>query len=272
MTKPLRSRVGISVPATSANLGPGFDSFGLALDIRDAYVAEVVETPGVAVESSGVDSEDLPRDDSHLVARSMLLGCERLQLEYMSPHFFLAAVARASLQNPGFGERVRIVFAGEVFREVGDWAAQLGLADKVEQVGPVAPARAVELIRGADALLLTLYGTRACGYNWCVPSKTYSYLATGKPILGLVGEGETRDIVRRAGTGMIVEPDDIEGIAGALLRIFEEQEGGRAAATADWDFIRQFAGPVQQGLLVDFVSRVAGWGQAESCSEAVCST
>lgn len=75
MTKPPRSRVGISVPATSANLGPGFDSFGLALDIRDVYVAEVVETPGVAVVSSGVDSDDLPRDESHLVARSMLLGC-----------------------------------------------------------------------------------------------------------------------------------------------------------------------------------------------------
>ena len=80
MTKPRQSRVEVSVPATSANLGPGFDSFGLALDIRDTYVAEVVESPGVVVASTGQDSDELPRDDSHLVARSMLAGCERLNL------------------------------------------------------------------------------------------------------------------------------------------------------------------------------------------------
>ena len=36
-------RVRVTVPATSANLGPGFDSLGLALSIRDEVSAEVVE-------------------------------------------------------------------------------------------------------------------------------------------------------------------------------------------------------------------------------------
>ncbi|TXH44337.1 MAG: homoserine kinase, partial [Actinobacteria bacterium] len=38
--------VAIEVPATSANLGPGFDSLGLALELRDRYTAEIV--PGSA--------------------------------------------------------------------------------------------------------------------------------------------------------------------------------------------------------------------------------
>ena len=33
-------RVSVSVPATSANLGPGFDSFGLALDIRNVVTID----------------------------------------------------------------------------------------------------------------------------------------------------------------------------------------------------------------------------------------
>ncbi|MGZ4496564.1 MAG: homoserine kinase, partial [Nocardioides sp.] len=37
VTGPVR----VSVPATSANLGPGFDSLGLALDLRDELEAEV---------------------------------------------------------------------------------------------------------------------------------------------------------------------------------------------------------------------------------------
>ncbi|MFI0433669.1 MAG: homoserine kinase [Candidatus Nanopelagicales bacterium] len=42
--------VTVEVPATSANLGPGFDSLGLALELRDRYTAEAVPAggPGVA--------------------------------------------------------------------------------------------------------------------------------------------------------------------------------------------------------------------------------
>jgi len=38
------SRVVISVPASTANLGPGFDTFGLALDMRSTYAVEVLPT------------------------------------------------------------------------------------------------------------------------------------------------------------------------------------------------------------------------------------
>jgi hypothetical protein len=37
--------VSVSVPATSANLGPGFDCLGLALDLRDTLTAEVYDGP-----------------------------------------------------------------------------------------------------------------------------------------------------------------------------------------------------------------------------------
>jgi homoserine kinase len=62
--------VTITVPATSANLGPGFDSLGLALDLRDTLVGEVLPA-GLEVEVSGAGSESVPRDESHLVVRSM---------------------------------------------------------------------------------------------------------------------------------------------------------------------------------------------------------
>lgn len=63
--------VRVSVPATSANLGPGFDTLGLALDLRDELEAEVV-TSGleVVVEGQGSDG-GVALDESHLVVRSM---------------------------------------------------------------------------------------------------------------------------------------------------------------------------------------------------------
>lgn len=62
--------VGVSVPATSANLGPGFDSLGLALDLRDELEAEVLGG-GLVVEVEGAGADGVPRDESHLVVRAM---------------------------------------------------------------------------------------------------------------------------------------------------------------------------------------------------------
>jgi homoserine kinase len=62
--------VRVTVPATSANLGPGFDSLGLALGMRDSLVGEVTGS-GLEVEVDGVCADDVPRDESHLVVRAM---------------------------------------------------------------------------------------------------------------------------------------------------------------------------------------------------------
>ena len=66
-----------SVPATSANLGPGFDSLGLALDLRDRLEAEVLPA-GLVVEVQGAGAGAVPLDESHLVVRAMRAGFEAL--------------------------------------------------------------------------------------------------------------------------------------------------------------------------------------------------
>lgn len=62
--------VRVRVPATSANLGPGFDAFGLALGLYDDVVARVGEG-GIVVDVAGEGADDVPRDKRHLVIRSM---------------------------------------------------------------------------------------------------------------------------------------------------------------------------------------------------------
>lgn len=62
--------VEVSVPATSANLGPGYDCLGLALGLRDRLRAEVVAS-GLEIEVSGEGADAVPRDASHLVIRAM---------------------------------------------------------------------------------------------------------------------------------------------------------------------------------------------------------
>jgi homoserine kinase len=70
--------VRVRVPATSANLGPGFDSFGLALGVHDELVAMVTEDEGVLVEVDGECADSLPRDETHLVVRAMRRAFDHL--------------------------------------------------------------------------------------------------------------------------------------------------------------------------------------------------
>lgn len=65
--------VTVEVPATAANLGPGFDCFGLALDWRERVNLAVIEQ-GYQIEVSGEGAAELPRDESHLIIRSALVG------------------------------------------------------------------------------------------------------------------------------------------------------------------------------------------------------
>lgn len=76
VTGPVR----VSVPATSANLGPGFDSLGLALSLRDELEAEVTAS-GLEVRVDGAGAADVPRDESHLVVRAMRAAFAELDPE-----------------------------------------------------------------------------------------------------------------------------------------------------------------------------------------------
>jgi homoserine kinase len=68
--------VHVRSPATSANLGPGYDALGLALSWYDDVVARVGED-GLRVDVAG-EGEALVRDETHLVVRSMRATFDRL--------------------------------------------------------------------------------------------------------------------------------------------------------------------------------------------------
>lgn len=68
-----------SVPATSANLGPGFDSLGLALDLWNHFELRLSTTDrSITVETNGEGASTLPGDHTHLAAEILLDEIRRL--------------------------------------------------------------------------------------------------------------------------------------------------------------------------------------------------
>jgi len=80
-------QVTVRVPATSANLGPGFDALSLALGLHDVVEARIIPD-GVVIEVSGVGEDAAAAGEEHLVIRAMR-----------------AAFGAAGRQPPGIGLR-----------------------------------------------------------------------------------------------------------------------------------------------------------------------
>ncbi len=61
----------VRVSASSANLGPGFDSLGLALELYDVLAAQVADEKCLEVDVAGEGAEELRRDAKNLVVKAM---------------------------------------------------------------------------------------------------------------------------------------------------------------------------------------------------------
>jgi homoserine kinase len=71
MTLPVGLSVAVKVPATTANLGPGFDTLGLALSLYDELSVTVRSTPGATVRVIGIGEGAVPLDETNLVVRAI---------------------------------------------------------------------------------------------------------------------------------------------------------------------------------------------------------
>ena len=106
------SSVRVRVPASSANIGPGFDSIGLALGIWDEYVVTATAEPGLSIEVEGEGAGELPCDERHLVHRSMLRAWEQLDIE--PPAGLHLSCRNAVPQGRGLGSSATSIVAGIV--------------------------------------------------------------------------------------------------------------------------------------------------------------
>jgi homoserine kinase len=101
----------VLAPASSANLGPAFDSAGLALDLWDEYSAEITQERGVRVDVAGEGAQSVPRDCSHLVAEAMKRGFDALNVR--PPGFTLRCTNRIP-HGMGLGSSAAAIIGGLV--------------------------------------------------------------------------------------------------------------------------------------------------------------
>ena len=128
-------RVTITVPATSANLGPGFDIFGLALQLQNEVEAILTDDGAVTVSVDRDAPPELRDPATNLVARAYRSACA--QLGVAMPSARLTCVNRIPLRR-GLGSSAAAALAGTLAAcalHAGPWDEEQILAHVTEFEG-----------------------------------------------------------------------------------------------------------------------------------------
>jgi homoserine kinase len=208
----------VRLPATSANLGPGFDSAGLALDLWNRFTLAAGQ-PGheLSVEIAGEGATELPRDASNLVYQTFL---DELAAEGVRPVERLRLGSDNAIPcASGLGSSSAAVLAGLVFARAY-LARRRGEPYRFDTAEKSAIlARGVEIEGHGDNLAPALFGGLVIVYTEgrrflfrqvpmeprqvvvCVPA--YEYL-TATARAALPTEVPLRDAVYNLGRSMLV--------------------------------------------------------------------
>jgi glycosyltransferase involved in cell wall biosynthesis len=132
------------------------------------------------------------------------------------PRPFLTALARV--------DGVTARFVGDFRAADREWAS--AIMDRIELI-PYAPhRRALELQRSSEALLLLIPEADGRGRG-VLSGKVFEYLAAERPILAVVPpDGAAANLIRETGAGVVVAPDDIDGIERELVAMRDRWRAG----------------------------------------------
>ena len=174
----------------------------------------------------------------------------------------LLDAARAFADDPGLADVVAVVNGGGSRRH--ELEARAAGLDNVRFVDLQPAARLPEVLAAADVHTVLLRRGLA---RSSVPSKLYSILAAGRPVLASVDAGtEVATTIERAGAGISVAPEDPEAFTAALRRLLDHPAGTAAMGAAGRAFVEGWASPAAvaeayEALFLELVDRRRGRGR-----------
>ena len=100
------------------------------------------------------------------------------------------------------------------------------MSEKVTLEGYKSHSEIVRSLREAGALFLPGAGLPPGVEDLIIPGKTYEYLASLRPILGAIDQGDARRLLERAGGSYVCEPCSVESISTALKALHADWRSG----------------------------------------------
>jgi glycosyltransferase involved in cell wall biosynthesis len=193
----------------------------------------------VEIISQGFDSADFELNGIAPNSREekMCFTYSGTFIDKRTPKYFLQALAKAFHSKPELRNRIVACFVGNFREENLRIVQKLGLQDAVRVIGYVDHNECVRNLLASDVLWMII--GKGAGEDMMSTGKLFEYLGARKPILGCVPDGVAKTTIEDSGGGIVVEPDDVEGIARAIITLYEKYQSGTLVGPAE-DYVEQF--------------------------------
>lgn len=204
-TTPVRVRT----PASSANLGPGFDSLGLALSIHDELEAEVT-SQGLEIDVVGTECESLPRDEKHLVIVAMQATFEVMGV---TPPGLALRCRNVIPHGRGLGSSAAAIVGGVV-------AARHLVADGDARLDDAAALRIATAVEGhPDNVAACLLGGLTIAWSDDSGGRAAHVEVDASPVAFIPPEPVSTNIARGLLPGQVPHPDAAQNAGRAALLV-----------------------------------------------------
>jgi glycosyltransferase involved in cell wall biosynthesis len=250
--------------------------------VREAF-PELASTPVEtleygydAIDFEGLGPEPLPEDGKFRIVhtgsfhthlgrhyarsarmRHLLRGGADLPVDVLtrSPLYLMQAVDRLLEEDPSLKDRLEIVVAGlmlDADREILDGSPV------VRAVGFLSHGDTLDLMRSADLLFLPMQNLPVGVRARAVPCKTYEYLASGRPLLAAVPDGDGRDLVEAAENAFTVRPDDPDAMARVIKAELARGERRASVSGSRAELLRRLERGHLSSALADIFASTMG--------------
>lgn len=234
---------------------------------RDELARKYDAASKVVVIPNGYDAADFarapaPPADVDAARFNLTMTGQVVKLVDMRPFFH--ALAQSVGQEPALRQRLRVRLIGADPAPYADLIHELGLDDQVAYI-PYMPHDAVlEYVRASDVLFLChIPDWISAGAKMSV--KLFEYFAAERPILAMTSpDSLTAELLREAGVGICVAPDDVDAITHALLTLFAQWQQENVVVRSAAGFLERFERGRLTARLAGVLDDAATGGSAQA--------
>jgi len=144
------------------------------------------------------------------------------------PSFFFHGLKMALEIEPDLRKNLRVEFAGGLDPGNRQLIQELGLQKVVTYLGFLPHRQAIQLMMDSDVLLLF---ELPVGNNneptRVIPSKVFEYTGANRPIMAMVVEGDTSNLLREYSLAKVIDPKNLDDISDAIINYYRQFEAGK---------------------------------------------
>lgn len=187
--------------------------------------------------------------------RTLLGGMPVRGVDFLTrSHVYLLEAVESLIEaEPELRSTIEVHLAGALT----DADRQVAARSSVVRVhGYLSHRETVELLQSADLLFLPMHDLPPGIRAGLVPGKTYEYLASGRPILASVPEGDARDLLAEAGTAHLCRPSDTAAMAEIIQSQLRRWRAGAGSPSPRADVVSRYERRQQVRELAAFFDEI----------------